>query len=137
MTDSNTDKLVLSSADLQAIISSAVAAALASQPKAEAPEAEPEAPKAKPKASKKRKPKLTAAKRAKARLRVWPSSLHRRTSLRRLARASGDLAKAKARRWEANPFGTFQSVEGVLKDAKPFREAITSLWEDGAFCRGG
>jgi hypothetical protein len=126
-----TDSITLSSADLKALLKSAVAEALAAQPKAEAPEPEPEAPKAKPKASKPRKPKLTAAKRAKALsglAKLFASS----DELAKAGPSFRDLAKAKARRWEAT-LRTFQSVDGVLKDAKPFREAITSLWEEGAF----
>jgi len=126
-----TDSITLSSADLKALLKSAVAEALAAQPKAEDPQPEPEAPKAKPKASKPRKPKLTAAKRAKA-LSGLAKLFASTDELAKAGPSFRDLAKAKARRWEAT-LRTFQSVEGVLKDAKPFREAVTSLWEDGAF----
>lgn len=126
-----TDKLVLSSADLQAIISSAVSAAL--QQQAAGDSQAPKEPKAskKPRAKASKKPKVTSAQRARALAglaKLYASS----AELAKAGPSFRDLAKAKARRWEAT-LRTFKSVEGILKDAKPFRDSVTLLWEEGDF----
>ena len=131
MTDSNTDRIVLSSADLQSLLKQAAAEAL-QQHAAANPEA-PKEPKAskKPRAKASKKLRVTTAQRARAfgsLAKLYASSLE----LSKAGPSFRNLAKAKARRWEAT-LRTFQSVDGVLKDAKPFREAVTSLWEDGDF----
>ena len=127
----NADQIVLSSADLQAIISSAVSAALQQQAAgvSEAPK-EPKASK-KPRAKASKKPRVTSAQRARALAglaKLYASS----AELAKAGPSFRDLAKAKARRWEAT-LRTFKSVEGILKDAKPFRDSVSLLWEEGDF----
>lgn len=120
---------------LQQIIQSAVSAALAA-----VPPAAPEEPESSPAASEKPKRKPKASKRSKA-----PTSSQRARALAGLAKLYSssaeldkagpsfrNLAKAKARRWEAT-LRSFASCEAVLKDSKAFRNTVASLWEDGDF----